>query len=375
MEHKYRVELAKRPTNDGFINRWIITDKYVPLYRINKWLDNKIEENTNKRYAYALISYLKYLDVIGKEYFKVDNQSVIEGYIKHLLHGDENENIYLYEPKKSFQTVRNNLSIVLSFYKWLDGENTEFSLSSLSRMLYNKTNRKAVSKRYLYGQVWSDEFDLKIKNEFRFKEKRNYRKWYTKEVVEIVASNFKTIRDKIVFLISVEGGCRIDEILSIKYCDYDSYDRKIFISKSKTFSRDIYLPDYVCDEIDRYINTERQTVESIKGILEPLFINLNNGKNQGEQLQYINYYNIFKKCVKRAGFVPSEFITHSGRSTRAQELIEHQVLYPEDGITDIFIQEVMGWSSIDSIKPYKKQFNPKIMKETLRKVKERKRKE
>ncbi len=374
MNHEYRVELAKRPTIDGFINRWIITDKYIPLYRINKWLDNKTVENTGKRYAYALISFLKYLDTIGKSYLKVDSQIIIEGYIKHLLHKDEKVNMVEYNPKRSFNTVRNNISIIACFYRWLENESPTNTVSFIDNIFTNKSNSKRINKKYLYGQVWNDKFNLKIKNEFRFKEKRNYRKWYTKEIIEVIGSNFKTIRDRVIFLISIEGGCRIDEILNIKYVDYDNYERKIFISKSKTFSREIYLPSYLCDQIDMYINTERRDIESQRGILESLFINLNRGKYQGDKVKYRNYYTILKNCAKRAGLRHEEIITHSGRATRAQNLIEHQVLYPDDGITDIFIQEIMGWSNIESIKPYKKQFNPKIIKETLLKVEERGRK-
>jgi integrase len=371
--HTYRVELAKRPTLGGFVSRWVVTDNYVPLYRINKWLDNKTEANTSKRYAYALISFLKFLDTTGITYLEVNSTSYIEGYVKYLLHYNHGNNITQYNPKRSFNTVRNSLSIIASFYRWLENEFPQFSFEFIDKLYSNSINGQSLKRKYLYGQIWNNSLTLKIKSEFRFKDKRNYRKWYTRDIIDVICSNFKTIRDKVIFLISVEGGCRIDEILNIKYSDYDSYERKIYISKSKTFERDVYLPLYVCEEIDRYINTERQQVEVIKGILEPLFINLNKGKYQGTQVKYLNYYTILKNCANRAGMRSEEIITHAGRSTRAQSLVEHQVLHPEDGITDSIIQEIMGWSNIDSIQPYKKQFNPEIMKKTLMKIEERKR--
>jgi len=375
-KHAYKVVPAKRPSKGGFVDTWNIVDNNIPLYEVNKWIGSRGSINTQRRYAYALVSFLKYLDKLGKRYGEVMNKAVVSGYIDNLLHGDEDNNILDLEPRKSYQTIKNNLSIVKSFYTWLKGEKPEltFPFDQFIDKNNNKGNNVRLRKSFLYGQIWSNNFSSEIRREFEFKEKRNYRKWYTKEEIEALSSNFKTIRDKVIFLISVEGGCRIDEILNIKYSDYDSNDCKIYVSKSKTFQRDVYLPPYLCKEIDRYINTERQEIEKKLGLLDFLFVNLNKGKHQGKRVSYLNYYRILKNCARRSGFIESEIITHAGRSTRAQQLIEYQIMHPEEGLTDELILEIMGWSSIDSIKPYKKQFNPTIMKETLKKVKERKRK-
>ena len=42
--------------------------------------------------------------------------------------------------------------------------------------------------------------------------------------------------------------------------------------------------------------------------------------------------------------------THSGRSTRAQKLVELMKEQPELGITKTFIDEELGWRSEQSIK-------------------------
>lgn len=54
------------------------------------------------------------------------------------------------------------------------------------------------------------------------------------------------------------------------------------------------------------------------------------------------------------------------------QLLEHQALYPEDGITDAIIQHTFGWQSSDSIESYRDNNNQVIAKEILRKIQRRK---
>lgn len=59
---------------------------------------------------------------------------------------------------------------------------------------------------------------------------------------------------------------------------------------------------------------------------------------------------------------PACIRTHNGRSTKAMEFLEHQALYPEDGITDVIIAESFGWNSVDSIRHYRDHNNQIIAK-------------
>ena len=52
----------------------------------------------------------------------------------------------------------------------------------------------------------------------------------------------------------------------------------------------------------------------------------------------------------------SEIRTHSGRSTRAQELVEIMREHPELGVTEGLILEELGWSSVRSLKVYEKGY-------------------
>ena len=89
---------------------------------------------------------------------------------------------------------------------------------------------------------------------------------------------------------------------------------------------------------------------------------------QGKPLRYGNYYAILKRCAQRAGLDPGKIRTHSGRSTKVMEYLEHQSLHPEDGITDAVIMESFGWRSADSIIHYRNHNNPDIAKAVMEKL-------
>ena len=114
------------------------------------------------------------------------------------------------------------------------------------------------------------------------------------------------------------------------------------------------MPQKTCDIIDRYILEERSAAENESGVInQNLFINIKKGSDFGQPLAYRNYLKILKRCAKRAGLDSDKIRTHSGRSTKVMEYIEHQIKHPEDGITDAILMECFGWKNIDSIQPYK----------------------
>jgi hypothetical protein len=50
------------------------------------------------------------------------------------------------------------------------------------------------------------------------------------------------------------------------------------------------------------------------------------------------------------------------------EYLEHQALYPEDGIDDAIIMESFGWRSTESILSYRNHNNPVIAKAIMKKI-------
>lgn len=350
---EYKVVTAKLPVRGGYTERFNITKGYIPLFEVNKWLENKSKATTGKKYAYILVSYLGYLDTLGVKYRDVTEIKVFKGYINYLLYDAIGNVRAIYqETQRTAKTVKSYIRTIQRFYKWLEGE---------------------VGVRGKYAFIWDYDYLSEINDEHNYKGNKEYIKWYTDKQVEAMASHFMTIRDKVIFLITVEGGCRIDEVLTVQYSDYDGIEGTIYISQSKTAKRTVNLPEDLCREIDRYIDTERRDVEIELGLIDHLFVNLKRGESFGQPLTYSNYYRILKNTANRAGFDIRKIKTHSGRSTKAQNLIEHQLLYPDDGVTDAYILDSMGWSSMESIKPYKKELSDRAKKAVMEKVQVRKR--
>ncbi|MCV5434271.1 tyrosine-type recombinase/integrase, partial [Escherichia coli] len=69
-----------------------------------------------------------------------------------------------------------------------------------------------------------------------------------------------------------------------------------------------------------------------------LFLNYK-GRYKGRPLKTRNFLNILKDAAEKAGLDRKEIRTHSGRSTRAQELVEIMRDKPEVGVTETLIKE------------------------------------
>lgn len=368
--HNYQLKKMKMRTEDGFIERWIVTDNSIPFYEINDWLMDIGKTSTNKTYGNAIIRFLKYLDQVEVHY-KDASLKTIRKYVNHLLYNSA-DNTTSIVPILSDATINNYLTVVSEFYRWMADElQVNLPLFS-SKSASSRGSGIRLKKSFMYGQVYTFKegysFNMKRTNR-KIKPRKEYIKWYSTEEIEAIADNFNTLRDRIIFLISVEVGYRIDEILTMKYEDFDRFTGKIRCSKSKTMERAHIIPQYLWDDMERYLITDRQEIENKKGICEHLFINLRKGPNQGKPVSYRNYWDILRRTAKRAGLDAEKIRTHSGRSTKVQQLIEKQILHPEKNITDLFIKEYFGWTSIDSLSPYKKkEQSPVILNAIAEKV-------
>ena len=368
--NQYKVEIAKLAYQGGIIEeRYFITENKIPMLTICQWLDNVSLESTltGRHYAYCLVGFLRYLDSLGMKYKDLRNKSIIWSYIKKLMYEDKNDNVSKLEGQKSHNSIYHNISIICNFYFWLD---------ECKNGVVNKKEIKEftdIDVKYIYTNIWGTKFFNRSKSQatpfkMKFKKRRDSHRWYSDEELDCFMTAFNTKRDLAIFLIGVEGGCRIEEILTIKHYDYYANKCKVWISESKTITRDCYLPQYVCDIIDDYLSSEKLNVELNldKQLDEYLFVNLRNGEEQGGKVNQNNYRRILKRVGKRIGLNPSKVITHAGRSTKAQEMIEQ-------GNNNFEIMEVMGWSSITTVESYRKQFSPKFAKKINDKVTKRRR--
>ena len=370
---KRRFSLEKITENS--IVRYAIFDDELYEEKLSQWVMCKCirKASTGREYGGRLVFYLNYLDSIDIEYADSDNDTV-KRFINYVIYGDrQNNNIVSTEPQITYSTLNGYIVAVTEFYKWLDNNyesNMEFEI---------KTDRHYVKKSFFYGQIYSQDYKYLIDKKIPLlKPKREFIKWYSDEEKESLCKNFKCLRDEAVFRLTLEG-FRIDEVLSMELGNYDSLKRLIQPMRSKgklsAYSvennalRTVALPQKTCDIIDRYIVEERTVAENESGVInQNLFINIKKGTDFGQPLAYRNYLKILKRCAKRAGLDPDKIRTHSGRSTKVMEYIEHQVKHPEDGITDAILMECFGWKNIDSIQPYKNHNNPAIAIEIMKKL-------
>lgn len=372
----YRVEKAKVPVGDSYEPRYIITKDYECVDVVNRWIDiNSINSyKTGKKYAEVLVKYLNYLDSLNLSYEKVTKKSVINGFIKHLLYGDE-KNLSM-EGKTSINLVKNYIGIIKNFYFWLEDE----QLVEINPVLSgsSSTNYSHVKNKFLYGQIYNLDIKESVITKLRGKQKRKYLKWLSGEEIEKMLNSFTSDRDKCIFLVSHKTGARMGEILGIKLDEYDAHEKVLKIRRDttnpnealvKTLERDLYIDDELVELLNKYIIGERADIESDVGWCDYLFLTTK-GKNKGLPVQYPNILKTFKKAGVKAGLNPEDVITHSGRSTRAQTLIELAIEYPEIGITEAYIKEEFGWNSIDTLNHYKKQTNSRLRKKVTEKISE-----
>lgn len=377
----YKVEKAKLPTIGGeYKIRWFITKDSLPIYEVNAFIEeNSLRKiSTGKKYAFSLVKFLNYLNLINISYTKATSSTIKKFLLWQIRGYEKSLKIKSLDTQISYSTLQGDISAIKNFYRYLIKEEADVSVE-----FYN--SKKKVNKNsFYYGQIYETDFiEILDKHIETLKASKEYIKWYTDEEIESILSNLETLRDKAIFLIQLEG-LRIDEALSVRLSDYNQFERLIQPSRSKGKTtidknntqntlRVIVLDERTAEILDNYILTERANAENESNKFNNwLFINLRAGENQGDVLSQNNYRNILKRASKRAGIDPDQIRTHSGRSTKVNQLLEHQVKFPEDNINDVVIKEIMGWKDINTINYYKNNNNKTFAKEVAKKVHRRK---
>ena len=365
---RYNVIKALKPTRSGERQiKYYILEKGCPVFQINEWLDLKNSSvSTGKKYAYIINRFLNYLDMRKKKYYEV-NINDVSDYVLYRMYGG-NDNVTLIKSRIRYKTITDDVMVIKMLYSWLSVRIGRVILETRV-----KTNHNS-NYSYLFSEIGQTDYEeLITKHLDSLPDSKRWLKWYSEEQIDAISSNFTTLRDKAIFLCTVDGGMRIDEVLSIKLSDYDGIAHTVIPSRSKTEIRSVVLTEKTCKLIDRYIMSERSDaeMESCK-MCDYLFITQKKGPTQGDPLTYLNYYKILKRAGKKAGIDEDIIRTHSGRSTKVMELLEHQVLHPEDNITDNQIKLTMGWKNLNSLTPYRDNKNPVLAKSAQEKINIRK---
>lgn len=357
--------------------RYSITEDGIPIPIVNRWLllHSANSYLTGQKYAYILLKYFRFLRKINKEYFQVTKKKTIEAYIMRLLGLDGT--VSDINGSLSLDATKNHIERIKDFYNWLeDNDVVESNPTVLKKRDRNEPYRNN-TKKFLYGSIWSFDYDKSIVSKYRYATKQSHIKWYSDKERNDIYICLPTVRDKLIFNISVETGMRISEILGIRLIDFDQYESELRVRRNdnvenealaKTYERDLYISNELVDEIMMYMRGER--LEHDIHYSEFLFIN-HKGKYRGLPVRRRNYLKILKVAAAKTGLNPKEIRTHSGRSTRAQYLTDMMYEYPELGITEHFILEELGWKNRETLKRYTKTVVMKKRKKLLDKLREK----
>lgn len=353
-----RFKSIKAETLDIANNKaytYYVVDDGLPVFQVNEFLDTKRDsENTVRKYSNIMSRFLNYLNQRDMDYFEADN-NVVEDYIKFRIYGGDS-NLTLLKSTINYKTIMDDITVIKAFYLWLSRRCTRLNMS-----FYNE--KRNIKSSFLYAEISTfDGEEIVSKHLHSLRESKEYIKWYTEEQVEAILSNLSTTRDKAIFLCTLDGGMRIDEVLSVQRKDYDVERQCIIPTRSKSAKlRTVKLSKRACDMIEDYLLGEREDAEYNSKIRSQyLFINIKKGENQGKPVGYDNFLKILKRAAKRAGLPEDQIRTHSGRSSKAMEYLKAQARHPELNLTDSQIATNMGWENINTIKHYKDHQNEEL---------------
>ena len=195
----------------------------------------------------------------------------------------------------------------------------------------------------------------------------NYTKWLTPQEVESIYHAL-SIRDRCIFLTSIETGYRISSVLSIRVNPDDTKNcmvRETFSKTGRLHAAEI--SERLANAIITYMTTDRaNAVKNAGEDCGALFIK-NKGKNIGKPLSYDDYYHALKVAEKRIHLQDEDMShlvlhTHASRSTYFNLLLRGNFKDKSDGkpyLSDFEICHLMDWKSMSCLENYYR-FNERV---------------
>lgn len=191
------------------------------------------------------------------------SKAVIEEYIKNLL-GLE-EKVINIEGQMTFNALSTHLTVIKSFYHWLEDEH-RVTANPATYSSKRTQQSPLIDKKLLYGQVWQFDIEETVLSRVTYLRKRNHLKWYSKSEIQSICNELHSLRNETIFVISIETGMRIGEILGLKVNHFDPFELSLEVVKqqnienkaqAKTTERTLFIPTSLSEMIQTYISTER----------------------------------------------------------------------------------------------------------------------
>lgn len=374
----FKVIKVKYTNEEEIKEGYQIINEPNTYYRVNEFLRRQSIRgsiNTCKQYAYKLCKFLNFLQAVKNKTYLEATSKDVDDFLNYLMYRIDEGIFYIKEGKVTYNSLSMYVTVIKGFYVYLNKTGFNYRIDVKYRQ-----QRSQFSE--IHGKIHDIEIDDFLNNLVeRTKPTKDYIKWYEEDQVQSILSNLNTLRDKAIFLLSLEG-MRIDEIISLRIHDYNQNKRFVELYKSKgretgNVNRTVALPTYVCKILDDYIYNERSlvikhSIKELKTVSSDLFLNLKLGEHLGQKVKYRNIIQIIKTAAKNSGLNKDMIRTHSGRSTKVMELLYYQAEHPESKITDEIIRQMMGWESPSSIKPYINARDLRISRLVAKKIQDNK---
>ena len=364
----YRIQRGRKSHKNGNIsNFYFICRPNVPDFYSSLFVSNKSKNSLEygKRVGYSLTKYFNFLLKRNVEYWNATD-SDIKAYMLYLINFDTKKDEIVSEPTAGYPTIQKQKDILVKFYKFL-WQFSDHSVLQINKWQDNNLFEYDTTLTLTWNDVKTiadatlDLFLTKYKTS-----SKEYLMEYTDDEIKAIYTNFKNYRNRAIFLITLHG-MRIDEVLSIKLKDYSPQKNTVKPSRSKGTGRGrkrtVVLGDLVVNIIENYILHERNPAEvKAKKHNDFLFVNTRSVENEIAFNEYTasSYRSTLISAAKKAG-IKENVRTHTGRSDKATKLVKSMV-NGDLQISDEIIRQIMGWKSIESIRPYVDHANEEIAK-------------
>jgi integrase len=198
-------------------------------------------------------------------------------------------------------TIKNYITMLKKFYKW-----------------HYKTKGTALPE-------YISDLNVKMKNNTKTPEDL-----ITKDEITSLIANSRNARDKALFSVLYDSGCRLGEIINMRIKDlsFDEFGAVLKVT-GKTGFRQVRIVGNSIAYLRAWLDNHPQK----NNLNAYLFCNLSE-KILGRNLTYSDVYSIFKKTAKRSG-IKKRIHPHLFRHTRATILASK--------VTEAPLESQMGW--------------------------------
>lgn len=187
-------------------------------------------------------------------------------------------------------------------------------------------------------------YEVKYLRKMKIIREKPLPKIFTVEEVQRIIQATENIKYKLIFMFAYGCGLRLNEILSLKYCDINKYDMKVFVKQGKgAKQRYVNLPQKILQSLIQFCRESNYQLDSDEYIFQNKQGRKLNGKSAQDQMHL---------SKKRAG-VEREGCVHTLRHSFATHCLNQ-------GITIDAVSQILGHSSLNMTMVYTKTANRNI---------------